>query len=501
VQVLNAAQVKAWDQFTIQHEPVLSIDLMERAAGLCAEWIMMQGWNKRTFHIFCGSGNNGGDGLVIARLLTLSGYTVITYIVDKGRTGTHDQVQNLARLNELKGAVINFIDHADHFPSLPPDAIVIDALFGTGINLPPSGLYASLIVHLNQSALQIISIDLPSGMFPDGSSIHSTIIRANHTLTFQCYKPALLLPENGPYIGQLHVIDIGLHPGFLESLQPAYTLIEEPLVKSIYRKRNRFAHKGNFGHALLIGGSLGKIGAMVLATGACLRSGAGLTTAYLPRCGYQVIQASNPEAMVLHSESEEHLSSLPDDIEKYASIGIGPGAGTKDETAKMISFIIRRYTRPLVIDADGLNCLSLQPELLPQLPPSSILTPHPKEFERLFGSSENDEARLRTAIDKAKEYRIIIVLKGHHTVVATPEGRCYFNTTGNPGMAKGGSGDVLTGMITAFLAQGYPPEHAAVFCVYLHGKAGDMAATKFSQEAMLPGDLINLLPQAFLSLR
>ncbi len=272
------------------------------------------------------------------------------------------------------------------------------------------------------------------------------------------------------------------------------------LIKAIYTPRNAFAHKGSFGHALLVAGSYGKMGAATLATKACMHSGAGLTTVYVPRCGYSILQTAAPEAMVMTDENETHLSTLPAEIEKYSVIGIGPGIGTKEETQKMLSFIVRRYTKPLVIDADGLNCLSLQPAILKQLPALSILTPHPKEFDRLFGDHQNDFERIETAKEKAEALNIIIVLKGHHTLIATPEGNLFFNSTGNAGMAKGGSGDVLTGIITALVAQKYEPAQAAILGVYLHGYSGDLAAHALSQEAMMATDLVSFLSQAFLKL-
>jgi len=374
-------------------------------------------------------------------------------------------------------------------------------LYGSGLNKPLDGLSEELVNHLNTSGATIISIDTPSGLFIESSSLGNAIINAAYTLTFQCYKLGLLLQENAPFIGEVQVLDIGLLPDFLNQIISTAELLDEPKVRKVFKPRSRFAHKGTFGHALMIGGSYGKIGAVVLATKASLHSGAGLTTALVPKCGYEIMQVSAPEAMVIVDEMETHLTKLPDDIEKFTAIGIGPGIGTNPDTQKLLSFIIRRYRKPLVIDADGLNCLALQKDLLQQLAPYSILTPHPKEFDRLFGEHQNDFERISTAKQKAAELKIIILLKGHHTYVALPDSNGYFNSTGNEGMAKGGSGDVLTGIITSLLSQGYSPKDAVLLGAYIHGWAGDFAAQKYSKEAMLPSHTIECLGNVFIQLQ
>jgi hydroxyethylthiazole kinase-like uncharacterized protein yjeF len=501
VLILTADQIRAWDQYTIANGPISSVDLMERAAGKCVAWMMTHLAGNKQFHIFCGKGNNGGDGLAIGRLLFLKGYDVSIYIADYDTKPGNDFLVNLQRLQEIGFREIFFISQKDQFPSLPNEDYVIDSLFGSGLNRSPYGIVAELILHINISDANVIAIDLPSGLYADRSSKDNVIIEANVTLTFQCLKLALVMQENGPYIGQVIILDIGLHPGFLKTISPVHEYIEAGLVKNILKPRNPFAHKGNFGHALLIGGSYGKIGAVLLATKACMRTGAGLTTAFVPKCGYEIMQSTLPEAMLITDPEYDHVSSLPDEIEKYTSIGIGPGLGTKDATVKMLSFIIRRSAAPLVIDADGLNGLSQQPGLLKQLPPSTILSPHPKEFERLFGLSNNDFERVELASAMAKDLDIIIVLKSHHTLIALPGGMCYFNSTGNPGMAKGGSGDVLTGIITSLLAQGYQPEQAAILGVYIHGFAGDLALNVLSTESMLATDIITMISQAFRKLK
>lgn len=497
--VLTAQQIKAWDQYTIKHEPIASVGLMERAAGKCVEWIKKQHWHQHPFKIFCGKGNNGGDGLAIARMLIQSGYSVAVYILEFGKPGTKDFQYNLQQLHELP-CEIYYIQTEQHFPEVHPDDIIIDALFGSGLDRPLDGLSAAMVKLMNGSGALIVSIDVPSGLFLDWISKGNPVVDADHTLTFQCYKLGLLVQENASCVGEVHVLDIGLLPQYLNEDKFDQQIIDESLVKIIYKPRNPFAHKGIFGHALLVSGSYGKMGAAVLAAKSCLRTGSGLLTCHIPECGYVIMQTAVPEAMVEIDEHPRVVAELPEGIEKYSTIGIGPGIGTAEETQKLLSYIIRRYQKAMVLDADGLNCLAIHKDLLGALPRSSIITPHPKEFDRLFGDHDSDFERIITAKKKAKELNIIVIVKGHHTLVATPGGRLYFNNTGNAGMAKGGSGDVLTGIITALLAQRYEPVNAAIFGVYLHGLAGDLAAKALSQEAMIATDLIMFLSQAFLTI-
>lgn len=500
MKVLSVQQIRDWDNYTIAQEPIASIDLMERAAEACVHWLLNVSRAKKKYYIFCGNGNNGGDGLAIARMLLQGGISVSVYILEFGKSGSDDFPINFKRLHDLPAGDIHFIQSKESLPNIDNDAVIVDALFGSGLNKPLEGLAADVVNFINSTGVTIVSIDVPSGLFIEQSSTGNTIVKAAYTLTFQVNKQALLVQENAPFIGEVEVLDIGLHPGYLATINQQQELLGERFIKTLFRHRNEFAHKGTFGHALLIGGSYGKMGAMVMAAKACLHTGAGLTTVFVPRCGYQIMQISTPEAMALTDEDENYLSSLPGDIEKFSAIGIGPGMSTKEGPQKVVSFIIRRYQKPVLIDADGLNCLSLQKELLTQLPPYSILTPHPKEFDRLFGEHANDFERITTAKQKAAELKLIIVLKSHHTLIALPDGKTYFNSTGNSGMAKGGSGDVLTGIITSFLAQGYKPEEAALLGVYIHGWAGDFAAKEYSKHAMTPSLLIQHLSTVFLAI-
>lgn len=500
MKILTAQQIRDWDEYTTQHEPIASIDLMERAAGKCFNWLEEKGYLVLPFIIFCGKGNNGGDGLAIARMLAERSCKVNVYILDPiaigfGFQGTPDFQINLVRLQEYPEVDVHFIQEENTIPLLPTYAIVIDALLGSGLTRPLEGITEKLVEYINNSGCEIISIDIPSGLSVDQSSKGNTIIKANHTLSFQCYKPALLLPENAEVIGETHILDIGLHPDFLENCESKYELIDEKIIFSIYKPRNRFSHKGDFGHALMIAGSYGKIGAAVLAAKACLRSGVGLLSCHVPKCGFQILQSTVSEAMLLTDLNSSFITKIKDDISKYAAIGIGPGIGTLTGTRKMLIEILKKYKKPFLLDADALNGLAMEKKM-PSLPPGSILTPHPKEFERLFGKSKNDYDRNTKALLKAKTLKCIIVLKGHHTFIANPSGQGYYNSTGNAGMATAGSGDVLSGIITGLLSQGYSSEHAAILGVYVHGLAGDIAAEKFSKESMIASDIIESLGDA-----
>lgn len=496
MEILSAEQIRAWDEYTMQHEPIASIDLMERAAASCLSWLEKAGNLDRSFSIYCSKGNNGGDGLALARMLSALDCAVTVYILEFGNIGTEDFQVNLARLHQTP-VEVRFIQGPEHFHPVPPGDLLIDALLGSGLNRKLEGVTAQLVEHLNASGNAIISIDIPSGMFVSRSSRGNTIIRASHTLSFQVLKPAFLMPENEAWVGEVHILDIGLHPGFLHQTTGEAELLDPDIIGAIFKPRQRFAHKGNFGHALLAAGSYGKMGAAVLAARACLKAGSGLLTCNIPGCGHIILQTSLPEAMLVMDTDDKIHTVVPVGLDKYSVIGVGPGLGQDNRTVAFLRDLLQRYRKPMVLDADALNILATHPGFLALLPAYSILTPHPKEFERLFGASADDYARLDKAREQAKKLQCIIVLKGHYTFIAMPGGKSYFNSTGNPGMAKGGSGDVLTGILTALLGQSYSPGEAALLGVYVHGLAGDLAAETHSQESMLPSDLTDHLGKAF----
>jgi hydroxyethylthiazole kinase-like uncharacterized protein yjeF len=500
MQILSAEQIRLWDEFTILKEPISSIDLMERAALNCINWLEENKFFDRSFHIFCGKGNNGGDGLAIARMIAAKECSVIVYILEFGHKGTEDFQLNLARLHETE-VEIRFFQSEDNNYDFKKEDILIDSLFGSGLNRPLEGRTARLIEQLNTSGNCIISIDIPSGLYTDKSSVGNVVVQATYTLSFQCFKLAFLIPENEHWLGKIQILDIGLLEDFLSEIQTPYRMVDKNSILSIIKPRNRFANKGNFGHVLLIAGSYGKMGAAVLCARACLKSGVGLLTSHVPKSGYLILQTAVPEAMVSVDVEEQFSSKLEEELLKYSSIGIGPGIGTKNQTVQLLRTLLNDFDKPIVIDADALNILSTHTEWLSAVPPYSILTPHPKEFERLFGPAGNDFEKLQLALDKSRQYQIVIVLKGHYTFITTPEGIGYFNTTGNPGMAKGGSGDALTGMIASFLAQKYSSIDAARLGVFMHGLAGDISASSISEMSLLPSDLIDHIGAAFLSLQ
>lgn len=499
--VLSSEQIRAWDQFTIEHQPIASIDLMEKAAQACVNWLETnQLIAGRSFHIFCGKGNNGGDGLAMARLIQKFNRPVDVFILEHGQPGSSDFQQNLHRLHTLP-VTIHYIQEGTILPLIPADTILIDALLGTGLNRPVSGRMAELIQHLNQSGNAIISIDLPSGLFADEATPAETSIRAAITLSFQCYKTALLIAENAPYYGLPVILDIGLHARYLSDITPAYELLEGSLIQSILQPRLPHSHKGKFGHALLLAGSAGKMGAAILAATACLRSGAGLLTTLVPETEKMIFPVALPESMTALYVRQQAPDQLLPSLDAYRTIGIGPGLGQDESAKNWLTYLLRNFNRPMVLDADALNLLAADASLYEALPPFSILTPHPKEFDRLAGSSASDFDRMQAALQLAIQHQVIIVLKGHHSFIAMPGGRCWFNSTGNASMAKGGSGDVLTGILTGLLARGYAPEQATLLGVYLHGLTGEIASRSLGMEAVLATDLINSIGAAFLELQ
>lgn len=493
MKILTATQIREADQYTIQHEPIEAAALMERAAKSFVNWFVQHFDYAKNFtvKIFCGTGNNGGDGLCIARMLHYMPYKIEVYVVQYNDSFSDECALNLKRLADLRTLHLAAVRTSGDLPPLHPTDVVIDSIFGSGLNRAVDGIAAHTIEYINSHPVaSIIAVDMPSGLFAD---FHSDFpaLKASHTVGFELPKLAYMLPQCYPYIGQWHVVSIGLHPNYIADVPAPYHYFTEQEAKALIRPRAKFAHKGEYGHALLIGGSQGKIGAVILAARAALRAGAGLVTAYTPACGEVPLQTAVPEAMQSSDSANAYLSQMPDigtlQQAKYTAIGIGIGMGKHPNSATMLHQLLSSATSPLVLDADALNLIA-EYQLLSLLPPDSILTPHPKEFERLVGSTANHFERLQALLDFAKQHRVYVVLKGAHTAIATPEGECYFNSSGNPYMATAGSGDVLTGIITALLAQGYTSFESALLGVYYHGKAGDMAYQQ--QQQLVAGDII-----------
>jgi NAD(P)H-hydrate epimerase len=488
MKILSAQQIHNWDAYTIANEPIASIDLMERASQACTDYIFQQQLFDRPFKIFCGKGNNGGDGLAIARQLLQQHYNVSVYIIEFGAVGTEDFQTNLNRLHELS-INIHFIQSEEFFPRIDEHEIVVDALYGSGLNRPLKDLNAALIEHINRAKVFVISIDVPSGMFIDKSSGCNAVIKAAVTLTFQCMKLCFMVAENADNTGELHILDIGLHAAFPGTVESNYQMITKQFIQSIYKPRKPFSHKGTYGHALIIAGNRGKMGAALMTTQACLRAGAGLTTVNVPEKYLNAVHTHLPEAMCAIREDEINFKGIN-------AVGIGPGLGTEDDAKKLVATTLEQFIEATVIDADALNIISENAALLKQVNTSSVLTPHPKEFERLFGKAANDFERMETALQQSIQCNCAIVLKGRYTLIAH-NGKGWFNTTGNAGLAKGGSGDILTGIITALLAQHYQPLQATLFGVYIHGFAADIILEKQSEESMLAHDVVENLGIAF----
>lgn len=498
MKIFSGLQIKKWDSYTISHEPVESIALMERAAIACSIWIHENFIKTTSFKIFCGRGNNGGDGLAIARILSVKKYAVYVYILDGDSPGSPDFETNLKFLKNTK-VKIALLKNEKSFPSISSEEIIIDALFGTGLHTKISGFISTLIKYINKSPATVVSVDVPSGLFIEKKSKNNSVIKATNTLTFQNPKLAFLLPENESYVGKVVVLDIGLSKEYEEKENVKFNLIDKKLIAILYTSRKAFANKGNYGYACLLSGSYGMMGAAVLSAKACLRSGVGKLTCYICKEGYNILQTSVPEAMCKVS-GERFLKNVTD-FEDFDVIAIGPGIGKYDSHKILLQNLFRKCKSPVVIDADALNILSENKNLYKLIPPHSIITPHSKEFERLFGKTDSDFVRINLALSKAKEFNIYIVLKGHYTFIATPEGKGFFNSTGNAGMATAGSGDVLTGIITGLLAQKYTPLNACILGVYLHGLAGDIAAENNSEEALIAGDIIDHLGSAYKKIR
>jgi len=505
MKILSPHQIKAVDAYTIEHEPVTSVDLMDRAAIACVYWINEIFTTHRKIVIFAGPGNNGGDGLAIAHFLLRLRYDVSVYMLTEPDRLSPDALAKYKRLTVCKPVVLT----PKNMPALLPSTIVIDALFGVGLSRTLDDLAEQTVTHINKSGCTVVSIDMPSGLFCDDNSNNDPkkIIRASYTLTFQQPKLSLFFSENAVFAGQWETLNIGLLPDAIEKQETKYFVIQKKFIADIVQPRKKFAHKGDFGHACLIAGSHGMMGACVLAAEACLRAGVGLLTVHIPQKENVIMQTSFPEALVSLDENSEVFSQISD-LNVYSAIGIGPGIGKRQDTQKALLAMLQKmnaqgtaFSGRLVVDADALNILSENPEWLKLLPPNSILTPHPKEFDRLAGYSENGYHRHLKQIEMANKYSVFIVLKGAHTSIATPDGNCYFNITGNPGMATAGSGDVLTGIIVSLLAQRWAPLHAACAGVWLHGVAGDKAALKSGQQALIASDIIKNIGKAFKELK
>ena len=495
MKILSADQIREADLYTIQEEPIDSIDLMERAARVFVNWFIDKtSPGGKKVMVLCGMGNNGGDGLAIARMLYRDHYDIKVAICRFSEDFSKDARTNYNRLPQALESKIIDIKEADDIPSFE-GYILIDAIFGTGLSRAAEGIARQLIESVNQSGMPVYSVDLPSGLYADAPE-EGEVINAIATISFELPKRSFYIAGSGHKAGKIEIKSIGLHPDFLTKVSTPFATIDMAYARSVLKKRSPFSHKGNYGHVLLFGGKRGSMGAVVMTAMAAMRTGSGLVSVCVPGCGRDILQTTVPECMVIEDPHPDILSALPD-IKQFDAIGFGPGVGTDSKTANVLAGLSENMQVPFVLDADGINILSEHPAVKIHLNNQSILTPHPKEFDRLFGQSDNAWERLACLESGVNDLGCHIVLKGHRTVIADLKGRTAFNTTGNPGMATGGSGDVLTGILVSLLGQGYEPAEAARLGVFLHGLAGDLAAIDMGEEALIATDIIRYLGKAF----
>lgn len=486
------------DKATIERQNIDSVELMERAASAVSYEIMARFSPKKKIVVIAGPGNNGGDALAAARLLFEQGYKNIqVFLFNVVKKLSHDCEIERQKLLEISG--IGFTEIKKEFtpPVLGEGDILLDGLFGSGLNKPLMGGFAMLARYINDSGAFVVSIDMPSGLFGEWneSASRRDMIHADLTLAFQFPRLSFFFPENDEVLGEIKILDIGLDEAKIKETPSDYMLVGARNIRPYLKERNRFSAKRDFGSALLFAGSTGMAGAAVFAASGCLRSGAGLVTVHSAKAIMPVVQTVVPEAMFEPDRSENFITDMTMH-HRHQAIGCGPGIGTNDKTVDALATLLKTIKSPVLLDADALNCIAMHPELLPLIPSQSVITPHVGEFDRLFGEHSSAEQRLKKAIEMAKFYNIIIVLKGHYTMTVRPTGKVYFNSTGNPGMSTPGSGDVLSGVITAFMAQGLRPEHAATIGVFVHGLAGDLAVEKTGEYGLLASDIAAMCGQA-----
>lgn len=500
MKIFSKEQIYEGDKLTSERQQISSTDLMERAGTQIFNWIHMRMQGAQVpIHIFCGIGNNGGDGLVLGRHLILDGYNVNLYIINCSDKRSKDFLINYDRIKNVTKKWPTLLSCSEDFPEMQPEDIIVDAVFGIGLNRPVDDWVKALFIHFRATKAFTLSIDIPSGLHTDKAvTDEDAVVWAGFTLSFASPKLVFFLPETAKYTVQWEVLDIGLDQEFLYTTETEVDLIGKHEVLPNYIPREKFSHKGQFGHTLIIGGSYGKIGAVTLTSRAALSAGAGLISTYVPKCGYTVLQSSFPEAMVITDTDNEKITSIEFDIEPTV-IGFGIGAGTDTKTINAFEAFLKTNKTPLVIDADGINLLSKKKALLKLLPEQTVLTPHPKELERLIGTWKDDFDKLNKIKVFSKKHKLIILVKGANSITVFQD-KLYVNTTGNPGLSTAGSGDVLTGIITGLISQGYSNLSATIFGVYLHGKSADIAVEDFGYQSLIASHVIEYLGEAYIDL-
>lgn len=498
MRIIDAKGIRAIDTATCENQQISTIDLMERAANAVAVEIMARFLPSQRIVVVAGPGNNGGDALATARMLIEQGYSrVEIYLFNVTGKLSHDCDTECKKLIAMDGISFTEITRTFSPPALSKSDVVIDGLFGAGLREPLQGGFQAVAVYINESGAFVISIDLPSGLFCEWNSHvdRRHMVHADLTLTFQLPRLSFFFAENHQVLGEWKLLDIGLDEAAIRKTPTNYRMVDAQNIAPLIHHRLPFTGKRDYGSVLLFAGSTGMTGAAVLAARAALRAGAGLVTVHGSKRGIDIVQTAVPESMYEPDRGDHFITDMKVH-HNHQAVAVGPGIGTQDATINALESLLQNCKSPLILDADALNCIAKRPALLQLIPPETIITPHIGEFDRLFGDQRSSEDRLKTAQEMARRYGLIIVIKGHHTAVVRPNGMVYFNSTGNAGMATAGAGDVLTGIIAAFIAQGYQPHFAAFIGVYIHGLAGDIAAEKFGQFGLTAGDIADFAGKA-----
>ena len=489
MKILNVSQIQQADLHTIQNEPISSINLMERASQSFVKKFIALIPIPIPVYIFCGTGNNGGDGLAIGRILSQKGWKISVFICSDIQKGSEEFKINLERIDSYSS-----IFTSNDFPNIPNNSMVIDGLFGTGLSRKITGLYAQLIDFLNKLSVQRFAIDTPSGLLIDQHTPSShTVFQAHQTLSFQLPKIAFFMPENYKYVGQWHIIDIGLAPSFIHQQNTDFYYTKGNEVSHLIPERKLFTHKTAVGQLMIVGGSIGMVGAAALCAKAALKTGVGIVKVHLPTCGVSIVQTLVPEAMVIPDKEKNYISNFSSS--DIPTVAIGPGLSTSLKTSNALQHFFENHSHPLILDADALNIISQRKNLLNKLAKDTILTPHPGEFKKLVGEWKNDFHKIELLRTFCKKFHINVVLKGAYSAVCNKEGKVFFNSSGSPSLATAGSGDVLTGIIGALVAQHLSPFDALQLSVYLHGLAGELMVKK-NPFGNVASNIITFIPKA-----
>ena len=486
--VFATGDIKELDRLTLLYEKIGEVELISRAARAFFDAIIALYPPSRSVLLFCGPGNNGNDGRALASLLMTAGYRITRY--DLGI----DDAKPLPAVAELVADT--------KFVEMCAAPLMIDALFGAGLNRALDGVAAEWVQWMNSVSGVRIALDIPSGWHGEENAAvdGAPIVRAHLTLTLDFPKRSFFFPESAQYVGEWQVVPLGLSPQAIAEVETPFRMVSPEKMIALLKPLPKFLHKGAAGRVRLFAGSPGMMGAAALATKAAYRTGAGWVEVLTPKSEMQLLQMMVPEAIV----RDVDMNVTPDKDAKHnggaedvsMTFGAGPGMGVSEAAATRLKDFLKLQTQPVVLDADALNILSANPDLWLLVPKDAIITPHPGEFRRLAGGWENDHHRLQLQRSFAAQRQVIVVLKGAHTSIALPNGTVYFNVSGNPGMATAGSGDVLTGIILGLLAQGLPPQESAILGVYLHGVAGDLAAADLGQRSVMASDITNAIPKA-----